>query len=58
MVRVRKFHAEAALEVLEAAKDVGDAMVINACRRVRQGWLLAHRVASTDIQIVRDFAEG
>jgi hypothetical protein len=57
MTRVAKFRADQAKEVLECARDCNDAIVINACVRIRQGWLLGHKVAKSDIDIIAEFAE-
>lgn len=54
-VRVWKFLAEAALNVLPGARDCQDAAVINACVRVRQGWLLGRRVDRSDADLVQAF---
>ncbi len=49
-----------ALQVLEAAKDAGDQMVVNACRRVitanRLGWR-KHGCAA-DLKLVYEFYEA
>lgn len=55
MIRVARFRAEMALEVLEAAKDANDALVADACRRVRQGWLLGRKASASDISLVEEF---
>jgi hypothetical protein len=56
MIRVAKFRADMARDVLDAAKDAGDEMVIAACRRVRQAWLLAHKVSRSDLDLIEAFA--
>ena len=57
MVRVAKFRAEMALEVLEAAKDAGDEMVTAVCRKVRTAWLLGHRVDRAELALIEAFAQ-
>jgi hypothetical protein len=48
-------------DVLEGAKDVGDEMVIAACRRVieadRRGWRKHRAEVAADFQLVMDFAD-
>jgi hypothetical protein len=56
--RVAEFRANMAAEVLVAARDCGDAMVIGACIRVRNGWLLGHRVAIADLDLIQTFSAG
>ena len=48
-------------EVLEAAKDAGDEMVIAACRRVieanRKGWRKHSSEVAADFRLLMDFAD-
>jgi hypothetical protein len=55
MIRVVQFRADMAKDLLPIARLNGDAMVINACIRIRQGWLLGHKVAVTDLNLVAEF---
>lgn len=55
MVRVAKFRADMALEVLEAAKDARDEAVIQACRRVRVAWFLAKKASKADLALIEAF---
>jgi len=57
MKRVAKFQAEMARELLPRARDAQDPLVIAACIRVRQGWMLGHRVAQSDLELVEAFSE-
>jgi hypothetical protein len=56
MIRVAKFRAEMASEVLEGARHNNDAIVIAACVRIRQGWLLGRKVAREDLALVEEFS--
>ena len=56
-MRVTTNLAATALDVLEGARDVGDAAVANACRRVRTAWLMGRPAAAADVATVREFAE-
>ena len=56
MRRVAQYQADMAMDVLAAAHDAGDALVIAACRRVRAAWLLGHEVARADLELVETFA--
>jgi hypothetical protein len=51
------FGADMAIEVLEAAKDARDMMVVSACRRVHTAWLLARRVERADRDLIAAFAQ-
>ena len=55
--RVARFQAEMARELLPRARDTQDPLVIAACIRVRNCWLLGHRVAKEDLELVEAFSE-
>jgi hypothetical protein len=55
LARVAKYRAEMARDVLEAARDNNDGIVIAACIRVRHGWMLSHPVARADLDLIDEF---
>jgi hypothetical protein len=44
-------------DVLERAKDAGDAHVADACRRAIRAWMLGRKADAADTAIIRAFAE-
>jgi hypothetical protein len=56
-MRVTRHLAETALDVMEGARDVGDEIVANACRRVRTAYLLGKPVDGETAALVQGFAE-
>lgn len=56
MIRIAEYQADQALNVLPQARANGDNAVINACIRVREGWLLGQRVDRADLATVAAFA--